>query len=114
MCDRVVSENPFMIIYCLDRYRNQRICDEHVNDRLKAFKFITDWFVPSDDILFFNEDFNKVTFITNRRYILIEDLGKVKLEKDNNFDENDLHTIIHVRILARRSKLENHKGLEKR
>ena len=47
MCDRFVSENPFMIIYCFDRYKNQRICDEHVNDRLKAFKFIPDWFVPS-------------------------------------------------------------------
>ena len=31
MCERIVSENPFMIVYCPDRYGNQRVCDEAVD-----------------------------------------------------------------------------------
>ena len=27
MCDRVVSEDPFLIVYCLDKYKTQRRCD---------------------------------------------------------------------------------------
>ena len=28
MCDIVVSKNSFMLIYCPDRYKTQRMCDE--------------------------------------------------------------------------------------
>ena len=54
----------------------------------------------NDDILFFNEDFNKVTFIANERHILAVDLDKINLDNDNNFDEDDPDTIIHVKFLA--------------
>ena len=27
MCDKVVSEEPFMLRYCVDRYKTQEICD---------------------------------------------------------------------------------------
>ena len=39
-------------------------------------------------LLFFNEDFDKVTFIANQRHILGVDLDKINLENDNNFDED--------------------------
>ena len=35
MRDRVVSEDPFLIVYCLDKYKNQRMCDS-----LAALKLI--------------------------------------------------------------------------
>ena len=54
---------------------------------------------------FFNEDFDKVTFIANQRYIVV-DLEKINLDNDNNFDEDDTDTIIHVRLLVWRSKFE--------
>ena len=82
MCDRVVSEDRFMLVYCLDK--TQRMCDKAVDDFLAALKFVLDWFVTSkmlekfdnallgnnDILLFFNEDFNKVTFNANQRHIL--------------------------------------------
>ena len=36
----------------------------------------------NDDIVFFNEDFNKVTFIAYQRHILAADLDKIKLDND--------------------------------
>ena len=47
MCDRVVSEDPFLIVYCLDKYKTQKMCDEAVDDCLAAMKFIPDWFCTS-------------------------------------------------------------------
>ena len=68
MCDRVISEDPFMLIYCPNRYKNQKMCNEGVDDCLTALKFIPNWFVTSkmldkfhnallanDDILFFDD-----------------------------------------------------------
>ena len=57
----------------------------------------------SDDILVYNEDFDKVTFIANQRHILAVDLYKTNLDNDNNFDEVDPDTIIDV--VAMRSPL---------
>ena len=45
MCDSVVSEDTFLIVYCPDKYKSQRMCDEAVGNCLAAFKFIPDWFV---------------------------------------------------------------------
>ena len=35
MCDKGVSKNPFMLIYCPDRYKPQKICDQAVDDCLQ-------------------------------------------------------------------------------
>ena len=67
----------------------------------------------NDDILSYNEDFNNVTFITNQRHILAVVLDKINLDNDNNFDEDDPNTIIHVRHLAWLSKFERCKALKK-
>ena len=42
MCDRVFSEDTFMIKYCLDRYKTQNMSHEAVYDCLSALKFASD------------------------------------------------------------------------
>ena len=42
MCDKVVSEDPFLIVYCPDKYKIQRMCDEAVDDSLAALRLISD------------------------------------------------------------------------
>ena len=42
MCDRVVSEDLPLIVYCPDKYITQRMCDEAVDDSLAALKLIPD------------------------------------------------------------------------
>ena len=73
MCDKVISENSFIIVYFPDKYITQKMCDEAVDDSLATLKLIPDWFVTSkmiekrftalyaDEnrlcfILYFNED----------------------------------------------------------
>ena len=75
MCDKVFSQDPFLIVYYPDRYKTQRMCDEAVNDSLATLKLISDWFVISkmiknlftalyanDNILYFIEDYCNVVF----------------------------------------------------
>ena len=72
-----------MVVYFPNRYKTQRICDGPADDCLAALKFIPDWFVTSkmlekldnplhanDDVLFYNDDLYKVTFIANKINIL--------------------------------------------
>ena len=103
------------------------MCDEAVNDCLAALKFVPDWFVTSKmlekldnalhangDILPYNEDFNKVTFIACQRHILSADLDKAKLDNYNNFYEDFPDTIIRFRLLAWRSNFKKRKALRKK
>ena len=89
------------------------MCDKAVDDCLTALKFISYWFVTSkmlekldnalhanDDIVFCNEDFNKITIITNQRHMLPSDLDKINLNNNNNFYEDDSDSIIYVRLLV--------------
>ena len=75
MYDRVVSEDPFLIVCCPNKYKNQGMCDEAVDDRLEALKFIPDWLVTSkmiknlltalyayDNIVYFKDDSGNVVF----------------------------------------------------
>ena len=43
-CVSVASEDPFLIAYCLDKYKTQRMCDKAVDDCLAAVKLVHDWF----------------------------------------------------------------------
>ena len=76
--DRAVSEDPFLITYCLNKYITQKMCDEAVDDFLATLKLIPDWFVASkivkkvftalyadENILYFNEDSGNVVFNCN-------------------------------------------------
>ena len=101
------SEDPFMIIYCLNSYIAQIMCREAADDCLAALRFIPDCFVMSkmlkfynalladDDILFCNEDFNQVTSFANQVDILAVDFYKINIDEYNNFDENDPDSNIH-------------------
>ena len=106
-----ISEDAFMVVYCPDRYKSQRTCNEAADDYLAALKLIPDWFVTSimlekldnalhanDDILFYSEHLDKVTFTANQRHIPAVNLDKVNLEDNNNLDEDDSHTIIHFGV----------------
>ena len=47
MCDIAVSDDPFLIIYCPDKYNTQEMCDEGVDDYIATLKLVLDWFVTS-------------------------------------------------------------------
>ena len=47
MCDRIVSEDSLMIVYCPYKYKTQRMYDKAVDDCLAALKFIPDLFLTS-------------------------------------------------------------------
>ena len=121
--DKIISENPFMLKYCHDKYITQKMCDEVVDDFLPTLNFVPDWFVTSkmikklftalhgdENILYFDEDFGNVVFNCNEMGILNIDLHCINLD-DNNFDEDDPDTIIHVRLLAWHIKFEKRKEL---
>ena len=82
--------------------------------QVKCLKNYDDALYANDDILFCNEDFNKVTFIANQRHILAIDFDKINLDEDNYFDENDPDTFVHVRFLAWRTNFEKYRALKKR
>ena len=111
LCDRVVSEDPFLRIYCSDKYKTQRVCNEAVVDSLATLKLIPDWLVTSkmiknlynalcayENILYFNKDSGYVVFSCNGMGILIKDLNYINL--DSNFDEDDPDNIVLIRLLA--------------
>ena len=64
-----------------------------------------------ENILYFNEHFDNVVFNCNEMGILNIDLNNINL--DNNFDEDDLDTIILIRPLAWHIKFEKLKALKR-
>ena len=84
MCERNVSEDPFILFYCPDRYRTQRVCDEAVDDCQAVLKFIPDWFAASKMLEKLNNDLHD-SFLLN--ILIIKDIN-------NNFDKNDYDTFI--------------------
>ena len=107
----------FLIVYCPYKYITQKMSDKAVGDSLAALKLIPDWFVTNkmikklytdlyagDGLLFFDEDSGDVTFSCNEMGTLSVNLYNVNL--DNNFDEDDLHAIILIRLLAWHSKFK--------
>ena len=91
--------------------------DEVVNESLATSKLIPDWFVTSkmikklftamysdESILYSNEDSRNAVCNCNETGILNIDLNNINL--DNNFHENDLNTIILIRLLVWHIKFE--------
>ena len=125
MCERVVSEDSFLVVYCPDKYKTQRMCDEAVDGSLAALKLIPDWFVTSKiieklyialyadkNVLYCDEDSRNAVFTCTEMGILNIDLQNINL--DNNFDEDDPDTFIHIRLLAWYIKFEKRKELKKK
>ena len=65
-----------------------------------------------ENILHFDEDSGNVVFNCNGMGILNVDLNNINL--DNNFDGDDLDTVILIRLLAEHIKFEKRKTLTKR
>ena len=42
MCNEAVDEDPFLTVYCPDKYKTQKMCDEAVDYSLAILKFIPD------------------------------------------------------------------------
>ena len=125
MCDRVVSEDPFSIVYCPDKHKTQGMCDEAADDSLAALKLIRNWLVTSkmikelftalysdENILYFNEDSGNVVFSCNEMGILNIDFNNINL--DNNFDQDDPDTIFLLTLLAWHIRFEKRKNLNKK
>ena len=45
MCEKVVSADLVLIVYCPDKCKTKRMCNEAVDDCLVALKFIPDQFI---------------------------------------------------------------------
>ena len=67
MVEKAVFNESFMLKYCVDRYKTQKMCGKVVDDFLSALKFVADWLVTrkmieklhstlfaEDDIFFFD------------------------------------------------------------
>ena len=91
------------------------MCDEADDNFVAAMKLIHDWFVTSkmiktlyaalyadDGFLFLDKDYGNVTFCCNEMGIFSVNLNNINV--DNNFDEDDLDTIILIRLLVWRIK----------
>ena len=90
MCDKVVSKDPFMLKYYLNRYKTQEMC-KVVSDFLPALKFVPDCFFPmiktlGDDlhsnynIIFVTASSNYVTIFIVEMSILSVDLNNINLD----------------------------------
>ena len=105
MYDRVISENSFMILYCPDKCKTQRICDVAVEDCL-TLKF-ANWFVTSKMIkkllTALNADYNIHYFSKDS-----DNLNNINLD-NTNYDEDDSETIISIRLQACHIKFEERK-----
>ena len=103
LCFFIFLEDTYLIliVYCLDRYKSQRTCDEAVDDSLAALRFVPDWFVTrktikklltalyaDDNVLNFDEDFGDAVCSCNEMGILSIDLNNINLD-DTNYDEDD-------------------------
>ena len=119
----VISEYPFLIVYCPDEYKTLRMSGKTVDDSLaalnilliglfqiKPFKKIYTTLYGDENILFFNKDSRDVVFSCNEMGMLNIDLNNIN--PDNNFDEDDPDTIIFIKLLARYIKFEKHKALK--
>ena len=94
------------------------MCYEAVDDCLTALKFVPNWFVASkrikilltafytdENILYFNEDSGDVIFTCSGMGIFNTDLKNISFD-NINYDEDDLDTIILVRLLTRLIKFQ--------
>ena len=99
------------------------MCDKAVDDSLAALKLIPDRFVTikmtkkpftalyaDENILYFDEGSDNIVFNCNGMGILYIDLNKINL--DNDFDKDDLDTIILIRLLALHIKFEKRKEVK--
>ena len=84
---KVVSKEPFMLKYCLDKYKTQEMCDKAVDAFLPALKFVPDWFVTKKIIS--DVGLNSTNFNNKEHH-----------HHHDKFDDYDPETINHIRLMA--------------
>ena len=90
-CDRVVSEDPFLIVYCCDKYKTQRMCDEAVYYSLASLKVCYKEMIKNlltalcadYNILYFSEDSGDAIFFCDEIGILSINLNNINLNSTN-------------------------------
>ena len=115
----------FLILYCLDKHKTRKICDETAGDSLAALKLIPDWFVASkmikklyttlyadESVFYFNEDSDNIVFSCNEMGILNIDLNNINLD-NGDYNEDDPKYIIYIRLLVWDIKSEKRRTLKK-
>ena len=123
MCNKVVSEDPFILQYCHDKYKTREVCDKTVDSCLLASKFVSDWSITSrtikklDSDISFNDsitfgDFDFVTFFTRDICHNSITLDNIDLE-DNHFGYCDSQTINYVKLMAWYNKYKQGKAFKR-
>ena len=123
MCDKDVSKEHFILKYCLDRRKTQKLSNKAVVACLLTLKFVPDWVATSkileilDDIVFSNKDIDLadidsdiVTFFCDDACLKNLHLPNINVD-DDNFDDDDPETRIHVKLLALSNKNKQRKAL---
>ena len=107
MCDKVISKVPFMLKYCLDRYKTQEMSDKADAAFLPTLTFGLDWFfwnetlekLSNDDIDLDDMNSDIAKFFCDARGLDTINLSNTNPD-DDNFDDDNSETIIHVRLMT--------------
>ena len=80
MYDSVVYEDPFILMYCPNKYKSQRLCDEAVENCLAALKFIPDWFLTNKMLYWLMVIYLfLIKFIIKSHLMLMKDIFLMKI-----------------------------------
>ena len=123
-CVTIISENLSSVRYVPDEYKTQQIVDKADDDCLTALIFLHDWFVTSIMIKNFLlictvmkiyatlMKILPVLYFPVMKYVflIIIDLNDINLD-DTSYEEDDLDTIILIRLLAWHNKFQKHKNI---
>ena len=47
MYERAISQDPFMLVYCPDKHKTRKMCDEAIEDCLASFNLLPEWLFTS-------------------------------------------------------------------
>ena len=125
MVNNVGSEDPYMLKYCLYKYKTQEMCDKAVNSYLLALNFVPDWFVTNKIIdklysaMFSNHqmvldlDPDFVTLFSNIIGLDSLTLDSINLD-DNSFEYCDPEIISNVRLVGLYHRFTQRKACKER
>ena len=105
MCDGVVSEDSSSVddsLAWLKLIPNLFVTSKMIKELFTAF-------YEDENMLYFNEDSSNVVFSCNEMGIFKIDLKNIN--PDDNFDEDDIDSIIQIWLLAWHIKFEKRKAI---
>ena len=99
--EKAVSKEPFVLKYCLDKYKSHEMGTDAVDACLPLLKLVTDWFITNkmlkdhDNVVFFNDHIvfvnansDTVAFFSYDMVLINVDLNNVSLDHDNVDDDD--------------------------